>query len=128
MYCAAFSSVLVASSASFCWQAEVQKSADTRSATASARSVCILEATQHFALEQGRFTERTIHLSCVALRRLSVAQAAQKKAEWHPGVYVRVFGHARCGNDSVLRVTGFNVRTITDFNEVRHTQDGVAIK
>jgi hypothetical protein len=51
---------------------------------------------------------------------LSVPQAAQKKAEWRPGVYVRVFGHARSGvNDSVLRVTGFNVRTITDFNEVR---------
>lgn len=54
------------------------------------------------------------------LRRLSAAlQAAQKKAEWSPGVYVRVFGHARCGNDQVLRITGFNVRTITDFNEVR---------
>jgi hypothetical protein len=46
-------------------------------------------------------------------------QAAQKKAEWRPGVYVRVFGHARCGNDQVLRMQGFNVRTITDFNEVR---------
>lgn len=54
------------------------------------------------------------------LRGLSAAlQAAQKKAEWSPGVYVRVFGHARCGNDQVLRITGFNVRTITDFNEVR---------
>ncbi|WIA08267.1 hypothetical protein OEZ85_007710 [Tetradesmus obliquus] len=46
--------------------------------------------------------------------------AAQKKAEWSPGVYVRVFGHARCGNDQVLRITGFNVRTITDFNEVTY--------
>jgi hypothetical protein len=34
---------------------------------------------------------------------------------------VRVFGHARCAHDQVLRVTGFNVRTITDFNEVRRT-------
>lgn len=42
---------------------------------------------------------------------------AQKKAEWAPGAYVRVYGHVRPKGGS-RAVQSFSVRTVHDFNEV----------
>ena len=44
-------------------------------------------------------------------------QAVQKSAEWQVGVYVRVHGNVSEFNND-WRVQAFNVRAITDFNEV----------
>ena len=45
-------------------------------------------------------------------------QDAAKKAELRMGVYVRVHGHLRV-IDGQKSVVAFNMRPITDFNEVR---------
>ncbi len=49
---------------------------------------------------------------------LGAMQAVQKSAEWQVGTYVRVHGSMSEFNN-VHRVQAFNVRAITDFNEVR---------
>eukprot|EP00879_Flechtneria_rotunda_P026457 GHRR01028208.1.p1 GENE.GHRR01028208.1~~GHRR01028208.1.p1 ORF type:complete len:239 (+),score=99.47 GHRR01028208.1:701-1417(+) len=45
--------------------------------------------------------------------------AANKKAEWQPGVYIRAYGHV-AGQDQKKSITAFSVRTITNFNEVTY--------
>lgn len=45
------------------------------------------------------------------------AQLAQKRNEWRAGTYVRVYGHMRTFNNAKSMVA-FNIRPITDFNEV----------
>lgn len=44
-------------------------------------------------------------------------QMAQRIAEWRPGVYVRVYGNVSDFDDK-WRIQAYNIRTITDFNEV----------
>ncbi|KAF8072483.1 RPA2A [Scenedesmus sp. PABB004] len=47
--------------------------------------------------------------------------AANKKAEWRAGVYVRAFGHLRRSQHShAPNLQAFNVRSITNFNEVTY--------
>lgn len=49
-------------------------------------------------------------------------QMAQRIAEWRPGVYVRVYGNVSDFDDN-WRIQAYNIRTITDFNEVRPLLD-----
>ncbi|BDA40890.1 probable replication protein A 32 kDa subunit B [Coccomyxa sp. Obi] len=44
---------------------------------------------------------------------------AQRIAEWRPGVYVRVYGNVSDFDDN-WRIQAYNIRTITDFNEVTY--------
>ena len=51
------------------------------------------------------------------------AQADQQRQDWQVGKYVRVHGHLR-SFDGRMRIQSFNIRPITDFNEVLlSTQD-----
>lgn len=45
-------------------------------------------------------------------------QTMQKMSEWREGVYVRVYG-ALSEFEGKFRILAFNVRKVTDFNEVR---------
>ena len=45
------------------------------------------------------------------------AQTMQKMSEWREGVYVRVYG-ALSEFEGNFRILAFNVRKVTDFNEV----------
>ena len=44
-------------------------------------------------------------------------QTMQKTSEWREGVYVRVYG-ALSEFEGNFRILAFNVRKVTDFNEV----------
>lgn len=50
-------------------------------------------------------------------RHCACEQMAQRIAEWRPGVYVRVHGNVSDFDDN-WRILAYNIRTITDFNEV----------
>lgn len=55
-------------------------------------------------------------------------QGANRKAEWHPGVYVRAFGHLKShpGSRSVM-MNAFSLRTVTNFNEACPVALGVPV-
>lgn len=48
--------------------------------------------------------------------------AAARRAAWTPGAYVRVHGHVRVF-DGARSIVAFNVRPVTDSNEVRRRED-----
>ena len=49
---------------------------------------------------------------------------AQRIAEWRTGVYVRVHGNVSDFDDN-WRILAYNIRTITDFNEVGEGSQGM---
>lgn len=50
-------------------------------------------------------------------------QDRQRRSEWREGVYVRAYGHlTTVGRERSM--VAFNLRTITDFNEVRPGWEG----
>lgn len=55
---------------------------------------------------------------------LFALQVAQKRAEWQPGTYIRAYGHLMRKQQGGISLNGFNVRTVTDFNEVRALKCG----
>lgn len=57
-------------------------------------------------------------LTCPYSSLLCATQAVQKSSEWQVGTYVRVHGNLS-DFDGNYRIQAFNVRAITDFNEVR---------
>lgn len=51
-------------------------------------------------------------------------QMAQRIAEWRTGVYVRVHGNVSDFDDN-WRILAYNIRIITDFNEVGEGSQGI---
>ena len=50
-------------------------------------------------------------------------QAMQRMSDWREGVYVRLHGNLS-EFEGKFRILAFNVRKVTDFNEVRHIPKG----